>query len=90
MANVFTLTNVKRIDGKTFGTAISVTLTTANVMAVEAYVVPTQGTNPGAPTQIIPTGVVTVVRVNTGGDNPISRVYYSTTATATVVTAINA
>ena len=90
MANVFTLTGVKRIDGKTFGTAISVTLTTANVVAVDDYVVPTQGTNPGAPTQIIPTGVVSVVRVNAGGQNPIARVYYSTTAKATIVTAINA
>lgn len=89
MANVFTLTNVKRIDGKTFGTAISVTLPTTNIK-VEAYVVPTQSTSIGAPTQIIPTGVVTVVYVNIAGNNPISRVYYSTTATATVVTAINA
>jgi hypothetical protein len=87
MANLFTLTNVKKVGAKTYQTAISVVLPTAGVVSVETYTAPAYTAAVGKPLPVIPTDVVTVVKIKNEGDL-IGKTYYSTTAKATVVTAI--
>jgi hypothetical protein len=87
MANLFTLTGVKKLGAETYQTAISVVLPTAGVVLVDTYTAPSYTAAVGRPLPVIPTDVVSVVKIKNDGDMR-GQTYYSTTAKATIVTAI--
>lgn len=87
MANLFTLEGVKKLGAKTYKTAITVSLPTNAVVSVDTYTAPSYTEAVGRPLPVIPTDIVSVVKIKKEGDLRV-QTYYSTTAKTAIITAI--
>lgn len=90
MANyISTGANVLRVNGKNFSSAVTMTIQSALITSIEAYVPAAQSANLGAPKIIIPAAVQSVITLASTDNAVPTKVYTSLTAAA-IIALINA
>lgn len=89
MANYISPATVLRVNGKNFSSAVTMTIQSALVTSVEAYVPAAQSANLGAPKIIIPAAVQSVITL-AGDKNTVPTKIYTSSTAAAIVALINA